>query len=90
MTLSDINLDWIQNPDKNIPICNTVCQAQKKIHKTIDLSATLFCLLQEYSNIVLCMKKYTFTLGRLQFFKVFYEIMKITVPSELLLLLFLS
>lgn len=30
MTLSDINLDWIQNPDKNIPICNTVRQAQKK------------------------------------------------------------
>lgn len=29
MTLNDINLDWIQSPDKNIPIYNTIYQAQK-------------------------------------------------------------
>lgn len=29
MTLSDINLDWIQRPDNNIPIYDTVCQAQR-------------------------------------------------------------
>jgi len=29
MTLSDIHLDWIQSLDKNIPIYNTICQAQK-------------------------------------------------------------
>lgn len=89
MTLSDTNLDWTQNPDKNIPIVTPYVK-HRKIHKPIDPPATFSGVFQEPSNVALCMERWGFVLERLQDFQVFYGTMKTTVPAELLLPLFLS